>query len=58
MVYLIDLYKTGDAGETSLGDGRDSQDRFAHHCYGAVDELNSHLGAFLPPKALRNLPRF
>lgn len=49
MVYLNRIYtKTGDTGETSLGDGRrvsKSDPRIV--AYGTVDELNSSLGAAL-----------
>src|SRR4051795_1404264 len=49
MVYLSRIYtKTGDAGETDLGDGRrlpKDDPRFA--AIGAVDELNSVLGLLL-----------
>ena len=49
MVYLNRIYtKTGDAGETSLGDGRrvpKTDPRIV--AYGTVDELNSHLGVVL-----------
>lgn len=46
MVYLNRIYtKTGDAGETSLGDGtRVPKTDLRIIAYGAVDELNSHLG--------------
>jgi cob(I)alamin adenosyltransferase len=49
MVFLSKIYtKTGDGGSTSLGDGRVV---LKHHrridAYGAVDELNSHLGLLL-----------
>ncbi|WP_010587365.1 cob(I)yrinic acid a,c-diamide adenosyltransferase [Schlesneria paludicola] len=49
MVYLNRIYtKTGDTGETSLGDGRrvsKSDQRII--AYGTVDELNSNLGCVL-----------
>lgn len=49
MVYLNRIYtKTGDTGETSLGDGRrvsKSDQRII--AYGTVDELNSSLGCVL-----------
>lgn len=49
MVYLNRIYtKSGDAGETSLGDGRrvpKTHPRIA--AYGSVDELNSVLGVAL-----------
>ena len=49
MVYLNRIYtKTGDSGETSLGDGRrvsKAHPRIA--AYGTVDELNSSLGVVL-----------
>ena len=46
MVYLHRIYtKTGDAGETSLGDGRRVSKTDARiAAYGGVDELNSVLG--------------
>ncbi len=46
MVYLNRIYtKTGDAGETSLGDGsRVSKSHPRVVAYGSVDELNSVLG--------------
>jgi cob(I)alamin adenosyltransferase len=46
MVTLSRIYtKTGDGGETSLGDGtRVPKDHPRVAAYGAVDELNSHLG--------------
>ena len=49
MVYLNRIYtKTGDTGETSLGDGRrvpKTDSRIV--AYGAVDELNSTLGCVI-----------
>lgn len=49
MVYLNRIYtKTGDAGETSLGDGRRVPKTAARIiAYGCVDELNSNLGSIL-----------
>ncbi len=46
MVYLSRIYtKTGDQGETGLGDGsRVSKDHPRVTAYGAVDELNAVLG--------------
>jgi cob(I)alamin adenosyltransferase len=46
MVYLSRIYtKTGDQGETSLGDGsRVPKDHLRVGAYGSVDELNSVLG--------------
>jgi cob(I)alamin adenosyltransferase len=46
MVYLSRIYtKTGDAGETGLGDGsRVPKDHPRVAAYGSVDELNSALG--------------
>jgi cob(I)alamin adenosyltransferase len=46
MVYLSRIYtKTGDAGETSLGDGsRVPKDHPRVTAYGSVDELNAALG--------------
>jgi cob(I)alamin adenosyltransferase len=59
-VRLTKIYtRGGDAGETSLGDGSrvpKSDPRVA--AYGAVDELNSHLGLVLaaaPPTELREV---
>jgi len=56
MVYLSRIYtKTGDAGETSLGDGsRAGKDAPRVAAYGEVDELNAVLGLLLtvnPPEA-------
>ncbi|MFN4259244.1 MAG: cob(I)yrinic acid a,c-diamide adenosyltransferase [Gemmataceae bacterium] len=49
MVYLSRIYtKTGDQGETSLGDGtRVSKDAPRVAAYGSVDELNAVLGLLL-----------
>jgi cob(I)alamin adenosyltransferase len=49
MVYLSRIYtKTGDAGDTGLGDGsRVPKDHSRVMAYGAVDELNALLGVFL-----------
>jgi cob(I)alamin adenosyltransferase len=49
MVYLSRIYtKTGDQGETALGDGtRVSKDHPRVASYGSVDELNSVLGLLL-----------
>jgi cob(I)alamin adenosyltransferase len=49
MVYLSRIYtKTGDRGETALGDGtRLPKDRPRVAAYGSVDELNSVLGVLL-----------
>ena len=49
MVYLSRIYtKTGDAGETALGDGtRVSKDHPRVTAYGSVDELNAVLGLLL-----------
>jgi cob(I)alamin adenosyltransferase len=49
MVYLSRIYtKTGDAGETSLGDGtRVPKDHPRVAAYGSVDELNSAIGLLL-----------
>jgi cob(I)alamin adenosyltransferase len=46
MVYLSRIYtKTGDSGETALGDGsRVAKDHPRVAAYGAVDELNATLG--------------
>src|ERR1700760_1981741 len=48
MVYLSRIYtKTGDAGDTALGDGtRVPKDHPRVAAYGAVDELNAILGLF------------
>ena len=49
MVYLSRIYtKSGDAGETGLGDGsRVPKDHLRVAAYGTVDELNSVLGVLL-----------
>jgi cob(I)alamin adenosyltransferase len=49
MVYLSRIYtKTGDAGETGLGDGtRVAKDHPRVSAYGGVDELNAALGLLL-----------
>jgi cob(I)alamin adenosyltransferase len=49
MVYLSRIYtKTGDHGETSLGDGtRVPKDHLRVAAYGSVDELNATLGLLL-----------
>lgn len=49
MVYLNRIYtKTGDAGETSLGDGQRVPKTAARIvAYGCVDELNSNIGCLL-----------
>src|SRR5262249_22491068 len=49
MVYLSRIYtKTGDGGETALGDGaRVSKDDPRVAAYGSVDELNAALGLLL-----------
>src|SRR5262245_55340795 len=49
MVYLSRIYtKTGDAGETALGDGsRVPKDHPRVTAYGSVDELNAGLGLLL-----------
>src|SRR5437899_3749029 len=49
MVYLSRIYtKTGDAGETGLGDGsRVAKDHPRVAAYGGVDELNAVLGLLL-----------
>jgi cob(I)alamin adenosyltransferase len=49
MVYLSRIYtKTGDAGDTSLGDGqRIPKDDVRIEAYGTVDELNAILGLLL-----------
>jgi cob(I)alamin adenosyltransferase len=58
MVYLSRIYtKTGDQGETALGDGtRVPKDHARVAAYGSVDELNAVLGLLLslqppPPEA-------
>ncbi len=61
MVYLSRIYtKSGDQGETGLGDGtRVRKDHTRVAAYGSVDELNAVLGLFLAeenlPETLRNL---
>jgi cob(I)alamin adenosyltransferase len=49
MVYLSRIYtKTGDAGDTALGDGRRvPKDHARVEAYGVVDELNAVLGLLL-----------
>lgn len=49
MVYLSRIYtKTGDAGETSLGDGsRVAKDHPRVTAYGTVDELNAVIGILI-----------
>ena len=49
MVYLSRIYtKTGDQGETALGDGtRVPKDSLRVEAYGTVDELNSAIGVLL-----------
>ncbi|HZZ82793.1 MAG TPA: cob(I)yrinic acid a,c-diamide adenosyltransferase [Gemmataceae bacterium] len=49
MVYLSKIYtKTGDAGDTGLGDGsRVRKDHPRVTAYGTVDELNALLGVFV-----------
>ena len=49
MVYLSRIYtKTGDAGDTGLGDGsRVPKDHPRVTAYGTVDELNALLGIFV-----------
>ena len=49
MVYLSRIYtRTGDAGETGLGDGaRVPKDDARVSAYGGVDELNAVLGLLL-----------
>ena len=49
MVYLSRIYtKTGDAGDTGLGDGRRvPKDHARVTAYGSVDELNATLGLLL-----------
>ncbi len=46
MVYLSRIYtKTGDKGDTSLGDGsRVAKDHARVAAYGSVDELNAVVG--------------
>ncbi len=60
MVYLSRIYtKTGDAGDTGLGDGsRVPKDHPRVTAYGTVDELNALLGVFvtqLAPGSTRDL---
>lgn len=54
MVYLSKIYtKTGDTGETSLGDGtRVSKTHPRIAAYGGVDELNSSLGVVVAASEL------
>src|SRR5256885_14706087 len=49
MVYLSRIYtKTGDAGDTALGDGRRvPKDHIRVEAFGTVDELNAVLGLLL-----------
>src|SRR5216684_805842 len=49
MVYLSRIYtKTGDQGETALGDGsRVPKDHVRVTAYGSVDELNAVIGLLL-----------
>ena len=49
MVYLSRIYtKSGDGGDTSLGDGRRvGKDHIRVHAYGEVDELNAVMGLLL-----------
>jgi cob(I)alamin adenosyltransferase len=56
MVYLSRIYtKTGDTGDTSLGDGsRVAKDHPRVTAYGSVDELNAVLGLLVALQA--NLP--
>ena len=58
MVYLSKIYtKTGDLGDTALGDGsRVPKDHPRVAAYGSVDELNALLGIFLVQ--LANEPTF
>jgi cob(I)alamin adenosyltransferase len=53
MVYLSRIYtKTGDSGETGLGDGtRVAKDHPRVTAYGSVDELNAVLGVLLCQQA-------
>jgi cob(I)alamin adenosyltransferase len=55
MVYLSRIYtKTGDQGETGLGDGsRVPKDNPRVAAYGTVDELNAVLGLLLADPAIR-----
>lgn len=62
MVYLSRIYtKTGDQGETALGDGsRVPKDHLRVSAYGTVDELNAVLGILValdPPVAEAGLLR-
>jgi cob(I)alamin adenosyltransferase len=54
MVYLSRIYtKTGDGGETGLGDGsRVPKDHPRVTAYGSVDELNSFIGVLLTQQAV------
>jgi cob(I)alamin adenosyltransferase len=59
MVFLSRIYtKTGDGGETALGDGsRVPKDHVRVAAYGTVDELNSVLGLILTDSATQNAPQ-
>ena len=62
MVYLSRIYtKTGDTGETGLGDGhRVAKDHPRVEAYGQVDELNAVLGlltAYCPDSPERDMIR-
>src|SRR5438552_17876876 len=58
MVFLSRIYtKTGDGGETGLGDGsRVPKDHARVAAYGSVDELNSVLGLLLTEPEAQNGP--
>ena len=58
MVFLSRIYtKTGDGGETGLGDGsRVPKDHVRVAAYGSVDELNSVLGLLLADPAANEAP--
>jgi cob(I)alamin adenosyltransferase len=59
MVFLSRIYtKTGDGGETALGDGsRVSKDHVRVAAYGTVDELNAVLGLLLTESATQGAPQ-
>ena len=59
MVYLNRIYtKTGDAGETSLGDGRRvAKTDLRIGAYGSVDELNCVLGCVLAAEPSEEMTR-
>jgi cob(I)alamin adenosyltransferase len=60
MVYLSKIYtKTGDAGDTGLGDGtRVPKDHIRVAAYGSVDELNADFGVLLTVLRSSGIPVF